>query len=137
MDVDARMEGEADTVDRARRGDGEAFRTLVEAYDRRLLYFVRRLLGDSEEAFDVVQQIWLHVHRHLCSLRTPRAFRVWLYRIAHDRAVRNFVGSADRSRLTLRLSARSLIRAPQAPASRRPSPFTRPSKNCRPTIGGY
>jgi RNA polymerase sigma-70 factor (ECF subfamily) len=87
MDVDGQFETEADAVDRARRGDGVAFRTLVEAYDRRLLYFVRRLLGDSEEAFDVVQQIWLHVHRHLRSLRTPRAFRVWLYRIAHDRAV--------------------------------------------------
>ncbi len=78
---------EAELVLLAQQGDGAAFRTLVELYDRRLLYFIRRILDQSEEAFDVLQEVWLRVHRDLRGLRSPRAFRVWLYRIAHDRTI--------------------------------------------------
>jgi RNA polymerase sigma-70 factor (ECF subfamily) len=68
-------------------GDRDAFRSLVDRYDRRLLYFVRRIVNDEEDAYDVVQAVWLFVHRKLRSLRASQAFRVWIYRIAHDQAV--------------------------------------------------
>lgn len=71
----------------ARQGNGDAFRGLVDRYDRRLLYFVRRILGESDGAFDVLQSVWLTVHRKFRRLKSPEAFRVWIYRIAHDRAV--------------------------------------------------
>lgn len=75
------------TVVLAQQGDGTAFRSLVERYDRRLLYFLRRILGDSEECFDALQSVWLSVHRSLRKLAAPEAFRVWVYRIAHAEAV--------------------------------------------------
>lgn len=75
------------TVLSAQEGDGPAFRSLVERYDRRLLYFLRRMLGETDEAFDVLQSVWLLVHRNLRKLTAPEAFRVWLYRIAHAQAV--------------------------------------------------
>jgi RNA polymerase sigma-70 factor (ECF subfamily) len=71
----------------AQQGSREAFSTLVELYDRRLLYFIRRILGETNSALDVLQSVWLIVHRKLRTLKTPDAFRVWLYRIAHDQAV--------------------------------------------------
>lgn len=71
----------------ARQGDPQAFRRLVDLYDRRLLYFVRRILGETDGALDVMQSVWLTVHRKLCKLRSAAAFRVWVYRIAHDQAV--------------------------------------------------
>lgn len=71
----------------AQRGDAAAFRALVERYDRRLLYFVRRMLNDPDEGFDVLQRVWLEVFRQLPRLQTAQAFRVWLYRIAHDQAI--------------------------------------------------
>jgi RNA polymerase sigma-70 factor (ECF subfamily) len=86
MDEYQRSE-EAAIVLLAQQGDGDAFRKLVELYDRRLLYFIRRILDESEEAFDVLQEVWLRVHRNLQNLRSPRAFRVWLYRIAHDQTI--------------------------------------------------
>ena len=75
------------TILRAQEGDRDAFSTLIESYDRRLLYFIRRILGDVDGAFDVLQSVWLTVHRKLRGLETTNAFRVWLYRIAHDQAV--------------------------------------------------
>ena len=73
---------------RAQRGDAAAFRQLVDAYERKLLYFVRRFVRDATLALDVMQDVWLAVFRRLAGLREPRAFRVWLYQIAHDQVVR-------------------------------------------------
>jgi RNA polymerase sigma-70 factor (ECF subfamily) len=87
MRDELRQSEEAALVLRAQEGDSEAFRTLIESYDRRLLYYIRRVLGEAEEAFDVLQEVWLCAHRNLRKLQSPRAFRVWLYRIAHDQTV--------------------------------------------------
>lgn len=78
---------ERETVLRAQSGDRAALSRLVDAYDRRLLYFVRRILDDHDAAFDVLQAVWLTVHRKIRGLKSPNAFRVWIYRIAHDKAV--------------------------------------------------
>lgn len=75
------------TVLLAQGGDRSAFSMLVEAYDRRLLYFVRRILGEFDGAYDVLQSVWLIAYRKLGQLSAPDAFRVWLYRIAHDQAI--------------------------------------------------
>jgi RNA polymerase sigma-70 factor (ECF subfamily) len=71
----------------AQGGDVAAFRSLLDIYDRRLLYFVRRFLPDVNQALDVLQDVWLTVFRRLPALRAPEAFRVWLYQIAHDKVV--------------------------------------------------
>lgn len=71
----------------AQQGNRDAFSRLVDRYDRRLLYFIRRILGDTDGALDVLQSVWLTVHRKLGKLQSPDAFRVWLYRIAHDQAI--------------------------------------------------
>lgn len=71
----------------ARRGDRDAFSQLVDLYDQRLLYFIRKILGEYDGALDVLQAVWLIAYRKLRTLQSLGAFRVWLYRIAHDQAV--------------------------------------------------
>jgi len=71
---------------RAQVGDPSAYMRLFERYNARLQYYVRRIVGRSA-AEDVVQDVWLTVLRKLGSLEEPLAFRTWLYRIAHNRAV--------------------------------------------------
>jgi RNA polymerase sigma-70 factor (ECF subfamily) len=68
---------------RAQNGDKESFEMLVDAYDRRLLYFVRRFEHDVDKAMDLVQEVWLTVYRKIGKLNSPDRFRTWLYRIAH------------------------------------------------------
>lgn len=87
MASDAPQVEEWFAIQLARQGDSQAFRRLVELYDRRLLYFVRRILGESDGALDVMQAVWLTVYRKLRNLRSAATFRVWVYRIAHDQAV--------------------------------------------------
>jgi RNA polymerase sigma-70 factor (ECF subfamily) len=76
----------------AQRGEPEAFRWLVDRYERRLLYFVRRIVDDPDRALDVLQEVWMTVFRRIRVLRAPEAFRVWLYRIAHDKAISQLRG---------------------------------------------
>jgi RNA polymerase sigma-70 factor (ECF subfamily) len=75
------------TVLRAQQGQREALNLLIDTYDQRLMYFIRRILGNADGGLDVLQSVWLTVHRKLGALKSPDAFKVWLYRIAHDAAV--------------------------------------------------
>ncbi len=72
---------------RAQSRDAGAFQQLVVNYERRLLYYVHRLLGSEVDRSDVLQEIWLKVFLGIGALRAPQAFRVWLYKIAHDVAI--------------------------------------------------
>lgn len=74
-------------VTRAQQGDASAFHILVNAYESRLLYFIRRFERDEHRAADVMQDIWLSVFQKLPRLRLAAAFRSWVYQIAHDRVV--------------------------------------------------
>jgi len=71
----------------AQDADAAAFRRLVELYERRLLYFIRRISGDGDWALDVLQDVWVTVFQRLNTLRSPAAFKTWVYQIAHDKAI--------------------------------------------------
>jgi RNA polymerase sigma-70 factor (ECF subfamily) len=73
---------------RAKEGDAGAFTWLMARHERPVLYYIRRLIAQPEDALDVHQDVWLAVFRGLPGLRKPGAFRGWLYRLAHDRAAR-------------------------------------------------
>lgn len=79
--------GEAVLVALAQARDLSAFRKLMMRYEGRITYYVRRLIGPTDESEDVMQEIWVLVHRRLFTLRNPEAFRAWLYKIAHDSTV--------------------------------------------------
>ena len=66
--------------------DPEALRELVERYGPRLRYYLRKLLK-RQDVEDAMQDVWLETVRRLATLREPRAFGPWIYRIARGRAV--------------------------------------------------
>ena len=72
---------------RCQVGEETAFEMLFDRYNGRLLYYLRRMLGASGMAEDVLQTVWLKVLRKIGTLEEPRALRTWLYRIAHNEAV--------------------------------------------------
>jgi RNA polymerase sigma-70 factor, ECF subfamily len=69
-------------VARARDGDTEAFRSLVERHSRYLFGVAHRLTGNAQDAQDVVQDTWLKVHRQLSQFEARAEVRTWLTRIA-------------------------------------------------------
>jgi RNA polymerase sigma-70 factor (ECF subfamily) len=69
-------------VARARAGDTDAFRVLVERHSRPLFSLAFRMTGNEQDAEDVVQETMLRVHRKLENFDERASFRTWLYRIA-------------------------------------------------------
>lgn len=72
---------------RCQSGDPAAFAELIAEFERPLLYYLLKLLGDEHRAYDVLQELWLKVVRTIRQLVEPAALRVWLYRAAHGLAV--------------------------------------------------
>jgi RNA polymerase sigma factor (sigma-70 family) len=85
---------------RAKRGDKEAFDEIVRIFERPLFYYVRRLVKRDEDAWDVLQEIWVKAFRGLGALRETKRFRIWLYAIAH-RTVMSHYRAAYRSQAVL------------------------------------
>jgi RNA polymerase sigma-70 factor (ECF subfamily) len=72
---------DAELVAATQRGDQRAFAALVHRYRDRHLRFVARLLGDVDEAEDVLQSAFVRAHRHIRSCSEPARFGAWLHRI--------------------------------------------------------
>lgn len=73
-------------VDRAKRGDQEGIRLLVEKYQRRVIGLAWGLLGSRPDAEDVAQEAFLRAFRNIGSFRGQSAFRTWLFQIAINAA---------------------------------------------------
>jgi RNA polymerase sigma-70 factor, ECF subfamily len=82
------MEAEATgAVDRARSGDNEAFRLLVEQHGRAVFRLAYRMTGNEEDAEDVVQETFLKAYRQINTFDARSSFATWLYRIASNCAL--------------------------------------------------
>lgn len=78
-----RMEGrDAGDVEKARAGDTEAFRALVERHSQALFRLAYRMTGNEPDAEDVVQEAFLNAYRRLDQFESRANFGSWLYRIA-------------------------------------------------------
>ena len=71
----------APLVDAARGGDRAAFEELVAATSAATYTLAYRLLGDEEDARDVVQETYLRAYRGIGRFRGDAQFETWLYRI--------------------------------------------------------
>jgi RNA polymerase sigma-70 factor (ECF subfamily) len=72
---------DTDAVERARSGDHEAFRVLVERYQGRAYRLAVRILGDADLARDAVQDGFLKAYRSLDRFEGRSGFYTWLYRL--------------------------------------------------------
>lgn len=63
-------------------GDPQAFGTLVDRYQTRLLTFINRTIGNRERAEDLVQEVFIRVFRRLRRFDRTQRFSSWIYTIA-------------------------------------------------------
>src|SRR5512134_1476512 len=69
-------------VTKAKAGDSDAFRTLVVRYQRKVYALALGVVKDADLAWDVAQEAFVRVHRHLGEFEAKSSFSTWLYRIA-------------------------------------------------------
>ena len=69
-------------VKRAIDGSQAAWHGLIRRYDRRLYNYAYRIVGNPDDATDMLQEILVAVHRNLATWRGDGSFPAWLFRIA-------------------------------------------------------
>lgn len=71
----------------ALNGSAVAWEKLVRRYESRVYNQGLRLMGNSADAMDLVQEVFLGVYRNLHRFRGDAKFSSWVFRIAHNKAV--------------------------------------------------
>jgi RNA polymerase sigma-70 factor (ECF subfamily) len=75
--------------------DPAYFKAVVRRYEGRIYNAVVRIVGNAEEAEEVVQDTFMKLHQHLPKFRAESSFAAWIFSIAHNACM-------DRMRTRLR-----------------------------------
>lgn len=68
-------------VENAQKGDRDAFRELVERYQRKVYSICYGMLKNADDSLDVSQEVFIKVYRNIDKFNQQSSFYTWLYRI--------------------------------------------------------
>ena len=71
----------------ALNGSAYAWEKLVKRYETQIFNYSVRLTGNSSDAMDLMQEVFMGVYRNLHRFRGDAKFSSWIFRIAHNKAV--------------------------------------------------
>ncbi len=74
-------------IRKALDGNERAWVKLVKRYEKRIYNYSLRMTGATDEAMDLVQEVFLAVFRNLPNYRGDGVFPAWLFRIANNRCI--------------------------------------------------
>ncbi|MDI6850244.1 MAG: sigma-70 family RNA polymerase sigma factor [Candidatus Saccharicenans sp.] len=90
-------EQELGLIDRARKGEVEAFMALIKAYQAPIFRLIYRLTRNREDAADLTQETMLKAYSGLKSFKGRSSFYTWLHRIAVNESL-NFLNKINREK---------------------------------------
>ena len=64
------------------RGDKQSFEKLLDKYEKPVLNFIYRIVGNREDAEDLAQELFLRIYFAAANYKPSAKFSTWLYRIA-------------------------------------------------------
>ena len=102
------MEGrppETELVERARRGDHDAYEQIVQAHQGIAFRTAYLVTGDAAEAEDAAQEAFVKAYRALARFRVGAPFRPWLLRIVANEARNRRRSAGRRGAVQLRLAS--------------------------------
>lgn len=78
---------DGELITRALAGREESFEELVRRYQRPIVAYVYRMVGDYDSALDLTQEVFIRIYNSLGRYRPEFKFSTWIYRIAHNAAI--------------------------------------------------
>jgi RNA polymerase sigma-70 factor (ECF subfamily) len=113
-------------VQQTRAGDRDAFRELVERYQRKIASLALGMLRNREDALDIVQETFAKAYQNLERFKGDAAFYTWVYRIAVNLCVDHQRRGAKQPLAPFEVDDRGEGPAPGLPDGPRPDqPFDR------------
>lgn len=76
-----KSDNEKTLLKKARNGDIEAFELLVEDYQKKVFNVAYRMMGNSEDANDLVQEALIRIFKSIKNFKEQSSFSTWVYRI--------------------------------------------------------
>lgn len=67
---------------RCQREDEGALEELIHLFERQIFYYIKRLVENETDAWNILQDTWIKVIRSIKQLRDPKSLPAWLYSIA-------------------------------------------------------
>ena len=87
VSANAAVLADTELVVRALAGREDGFEELVRRYQRPIVAYVYRMVGDYDAALDLAQEVFIKVYNSLGRYRPEFKFSTWIYRIAHNAAI--------------------------------------------------
>lgn len=125
---------EFDLIQRAREGDDAAYSQIVQAYRKRILGTIARLIGRPEDVEDVAQEVFLRLYFSLDQLRTAAVFEPWLHRLTVNAAYDYLRRQRRRHEARMSDLSEQQVVVADAVASTRENLEERRRKNIRETV---
>jgi RNA polymerase sigma-70 factor (ECF subfamily) len=94
-------QNDADLVKQTLCGNTSAYNGLVQRYQRQVYNLAYRMLGNAEDAGDLVQDTFLRAYGALTSFRQDASFLTWLYKIASNLCIDQLRSRKAKSTLSL------------------------------------
>jgi len=67
---------------RCQRGDKGALEELIHGFERQIFYYIKQLIGNEADAWNILQETWIKVIHSIKQIRDPKSLPAWLYSIA-------------------------------------------------------
>ncbi len=78
------MLDETELVAQSASGNEKAFEELVKLYEKRIYTMALRMTGNSEDAYDISQEVFIRVYKALPGFKGDSKFSTWIYRIVSN-----------------------------------------------------
>ncbi len=76
-----------ETIKKAKKGEEEAFKKIVQRYRAQVAGIAYRMIGDYEDAKDISQMVFVKVYQNLHRFDTTKKLSTWLYRITINASI--------------------------------------------------
>ncbi|AKF93387.1 sigma-70 family RNA polymerase sigma factor [Brevibacillus laterosporus] len=76
------MQDDKKIIEQVLQGNKEAYAELIDRYQTKVFFILKKMLGHSQNQQDIIQEIFIKAYYHLSEYRSNYDFSAWLYRIA-------------------------------------------------------
>ncbi len=88
---------ESELTYKLQAGDPEAFRILYETYQKLVMTVCFKFCGNQEDAEDILQEVFIEVHKSIFSFRGDSKLSTWLYKISCTKSI-DYIRSKKRKK---------------------------------------
>lgn len=81
------MQTDQEIIQRISQGDVEAFREIIQRYQRMIFVFIYKMVNNTQDAEDLTQEVFVKAYEKLSSYRGESQFSTWLHTLARNRTI--------------------------------------------------